>query len=219
MMRKVLLALALVLCGGAVLEAKTITLDGQGASIDVPDAWEAKPEQADPSPTTSTLILSAISAEKTSMLQVQVCGNPHNLMADRMDLVANIKDDFSNQIISHGGQIQFTGEGKVQINDVPAYLIQYTATTSAPKPILARNYQVAANRKLYLITLRTVDASADGDLQAIANSFRFDSPPVLPTLPVSHRNLKIALAAGAGVILLVGLGIGYYYYQQRQLYV
>ncbi len=82
----------------------------------------------------------------------------------------------------------------------------------------ARNYQLAANGKLYLLTLRTVDAAADADLQSIANSFRFASPPVLPTPQAPAHRIRYYLMAAAAVVVLVGLGVGYYYYRQRQLY-
>ncbi len=154
---------------------------------------------------TSVLILSATSADKNCAMEILVCGNPHGLMADQPGLNSNIKDSISNLIVSHGGQVQFTNEGRISVNDVPAYLIQYTITRGAAPPILARAYQLAANEKLYLISTRTVDPAGDADLAAIANSVRFAAPPELPTPPVSHRRLKIALAAGAGVAVVIAL--------------
>jgi len=214
------LSLILFLLGGAILAAhgKTLALSGEQASVDVPETWTQQQTQNDSTPSTSTLILSAVSAEKNSLLQIQVCPNPGGMLAAQSALVANTRDAISNQIISHGGQVQFTSEGATQLNSVPAYLIQYTETTSAAKQIQSRLYQVAANGKLYLITLRTFDSSADSDLQGIANSFRFDAPPVLPVpRPPVHR-LRYILLAGVGVLVLIGLGIGYYSYRQRQLY-
>lgn len=213
---------AVLLCSGwSAVAAKTVDVPGEAASVDIPDAWtsQTQPPPANSGSTQSVLILSALSAEKTSLLQIEVCANPRGIMAGQPDLVGNIKDAITNQIVSHGGAVQFTSEGKVALNDVPAYLIQYTTTSSpSAKQVLGRSYEVAANGKLYLISLRTFDAASDGDLQGIANSLRFASPPVLPSPPVSHRWLKIALAAGGGVVLLVLAGVGIYYYRQRQLY-
>jgi hypothetical protein len=198
--------------------AKTVSLDGEQASIDIPDTWTSKAQPADATSSATSLILSAVNAEKTSMLQILVCNNPRGMLASQPDLITNIKDNISNQVLSHGGQVQFTGEGKVNLNDVPAYLIQYTATGTSSPQLTARSYQIAANGKLYVISLRTVNAAADADLQAIANSFHFDSPPVLPTPQVPVHRIRYYLIAAAAVVVLVALGVGLYYYRQRQLY-
>jgi hypothetical protein len=220
-MRLFSLALVLALSLGSTAVAKTVTLDGEGASIDIPDTWQTKAQAAGPVSTTTSVILQGIDSDKSAMVQVMVCSNPQGMQATHPDLVANIKENLTNQTLSHGGQIQFTSEGKVSLNDVPAYLIQYTVTTpSSPRPpMTARNYQVAANGKIYLLSLRTVTATGDADLQAIANSFRFDSPPVLPAPRMfPHRIRYYLIAAAAAVIVLVGLGVGIYYFRQRQLY-
>jgi hypothetical protein len=217
-MKRLLMAIALAFLASLAAGAKTVTLDGEGASIVVPDAWSVNAQPANGVTTTTSVILSAINPEKSSMLQVLVCANPHGLLAGEPGLIVNIKDNVSNQTLSHGGQIQFTDEGKLTLNDVPAYVIQYKATMPSGPPILGRNYQVAGNGKIYLLALRSVDAMGDVDLQTIAGSFHFDSPPALPVPEAPHHRLRYILAAAAGVLLLIGLGVGYYYYRQRQLY-
>ncbi len=212
-------ALALVLSASAALEAKTVELPGQAASIDLPDSWTAQPQTVVGAPSVSSLILAAINPEKTSMLQIQFCGNPHGLLAGQPNLVTSTKDQISNQIAARGGQVQFTSEGRIDLNTVPAYLVQYTETTKSSKQIFTRLYQVAANGKLYLITLRTVDSASDPGLQTIAGSFRFDAPPTLPSPPVSHHWLKIALVAGAGVAVLAAIVIGILIQKRREQYV
>ena len=217
-MKGLLMAIALALLASLVAGAKTVSLDGEGASIVVPDTWSAKAQPATGASTTTSVILSAINPERSSMLQVLVCANPHGLLAGQPEFIASIKDNLSNQTLSHGGQIQFTDEGKLTLNDVPAYVVQYKATMPSGPPILGRNYQVAGNGKIYILALRSVDAMGDVDLQTIAGSFRFDSPPALPVPEAPHHRLRYYLAAAAGVLLLIGLGVGYYYHRQRQLY-
>jgi hypothetical protein len=220
-MRQLCAVMVVLLCAVSPAGARTIPLDGQGASIDVPDSWGENQVQGSASPSASAMILSVMNAEKNSMLQIQVIPNPHDLTASQSDLVANTKEAISNKIYSHGGQIKFTSEGATALNSVPAYSIQYTettGTTSDSKQIQSRFYQVAANGKIYLITLRTFDASADASLQTIANSFRFDSPPVLPAPHAPEHRIRYYLMAGAGVLLVIGLGVGFYYYRQRQIY-
>jgi hypothetical protein len=217
-MKGLLMAIALALLASLVAGAKTVSLDGEGASIVVPDTWSAKAQPATGASTTTSVILSAINPERSSMLQVLVCANPHGLLAGQPEFIASIKDNLSNQTLSHGGQIQFTDEGKLTLNDVPAYVVQYKATMPSGPPILGRNYQVAGNGKIYILALRSVDAMGDVDLQTIAGSFRFDSPPALPVPEAPHHRLRYYLAAVAGVLLLIGFGVGYYYYRQRQLY-
>jgi hypothetical protein len=217
-MRLFFVALLLMLLAGPMAEAKTVTLEGEGASLVLPDNWEANAKPANAVSTTTSVILSAVNQEKSSMLQVLVCANPHGLLAAQPELVANIKDNLSNQILSHGGQVQFTDEGKLSIGDVPAYVIQYKATMASGPAMVGRNYQVAGNGKLYILALRTIDPTGDVDQQTIAGSFRFDSPPVLPVPEAPHHHLRYYLMAAAGVLVLIGLGLGYYFYRQRQLY-
>ena len=210
-------AMILALLAGPMAGAKTVNLDGEGASIVVPDTWSAKAQPAPGTSTTTSVILSAINPEKSSMLQVLVCANPHGLLAGQPGLIANIKDNLSNQTLSQNGQVQFTDEGKLNINDVPSYVVQYKATMPSGPAIVGRNYQLAGNGKIYILAMRTIDPMGDVDLQTIAGSFRFDSPPALPVPEAPHHRLRYYLAA-AGVLLLIGLGVGYYYYRQRQLY-
>jgi hypothetical protein len=215
---KGLLAIALALLACSVAGAKTVNLDGEGASVVLPDTWLAKTQPANSASTTTSVILSAVNPEKTSMLQVLVCANPHGLLATQPELIANIKDNLSNQTLSHGGQIQFIDEGKLNLNDVPAYVVQYKTTMTSGPPIIGRNYQVAGNGKLYILALRTIDPMGDVDLQTVAGSFHFDSPPVLPVPEAPHHRLRYYLMTAAGVLVFIGLGVGYYYYRQRQLY-
>ncbi len=219
-MKILCVAIVLMFSASPLVQAATVALASEQASVDLPDTWTAQPQQTDPSAPASTLVLSALNAEKNSMLQVQVFPNPHAVMAAQPDFVASIKDNISNQIVAHGGQVQFTGEGPITIHDVPAYQIQYTAKSQSPTspPLMGRNYLIAANGKLYLLSLRTVDAAADTDLQAIANSFHFDIPPVLPVAQKPVHRLRYYAMAAAGVVVLVALGAGFYYYRQRQLY-
>ena len=217
-MRLFFWAILIALFAGPMAGAKTVNLDGEGASLVLPDNWEAKAQPANAASTTTSVILSAINKEKSSMLQVLVCANPHGLLAAQPELITNIKDNLSNQILSHGGQIQFTDEGKLNLNDVPAYVVQYKATMTSGPPILGRNYQVTCNGKLYILAMRTIDPTGDIDLQTIAGSFKFDTPPALPVPEVRHHHLRYYLMAAAGVLVLAGLGVGYYFYRQRQLY-
>ncbi len=92
-MRLFCLALVLAFIGGPLACAKTVNLDSEQASVDLPETWETKAQPADAGSTSTTLILSGISAEKKSMLQIMVCANPHGLLATDPNLVTNIKDN------------------------------------------------------------------------------------------------------------------------------
>ncbi len=141
------------------------------------------------------------------------------MMAADPGLVTNIKDALTNPIVAHGGSVQMTGESKVELNGVPAYLMQFTVTgTQTPKPILVRNYQIAANGKLYLISLRTIDATLDGPDGGDCQFPPLRQPPDLPKPKVSRLWIKITLAVVAGVILIAGIGGLIYWQRQRQLY-
>ena len=216
-MKLLCLALILALLAGPAVQAKTVDLAGEQASVDLPETWTASAQPAEAASTTTSVILSAVNAEKTTMLQILVCENPRGMLATQPDLVAGIKDSISNQILAKGGEVQFTTEAKVALNEIPAYLIRYTAKLPSSPQLAALNYQVAANGKLYLISLRTVSAT-DADLQAIANTFRFDRPPALPTPQLPVHRIRYYLIAAAAVAALVALGVGIYFYRQRQLY-
>jgi hypothetical protein len=218
-MRYLCATVALLLLSWSVAGAKTIALNEQGASIDLPADWNGQQSAVDSKTTTASVILTAANARQSSGLQLLVCANPKGLLAVQPDVVAHTKESITNQILSRGGQVKFSAEMQVALNNVPAYLFQYTETTTSSKQVETRLYQLAANGKLYLISLRTLDPSSDAELESIANSFRFDSPPVLPVPAAAppHR-LRYYLMAAAGVVVLIVAGIGFYYYRQRQIY-
>ena len=215
-MKALCAAAVLVFSACFVAEAKPVELTNEKFTIDVPDAWTVTQQPVDTYQNSSVLIFSALNADKTGALEILVCNNPHGLMADHPGLVSSVKDSISNMIVSHGGQVQFTTDSKLSINTVPAYLIQYTATAPPAPPIQARAYQLAANGKLYLISGRAVNAAADADLATIVNSIIFTTPPELPTPPVRHRRLKIALAAAVGVGGLIAIVAVVVYLRRRQ---
>jgi hypothetical protein len=217
-MRNLCVALALLLLSWTVAGAKTVVLNGQGASIDLPEDWNGGQSAVDSKSTTASVILTASDARQSCGLQLLVCANPKGLLAIQPDVVAHTKEAIINQTAARGGKATFTGEGQVALNNVPAYLFQYTETTAASKQVVTRLYQLAANDKLYLISLRTLDPSSDSVLEGIANSFHFDSPPTLPVPVTPPHHLRYYLMAAAGVVVLIGLGIGFYYYRQRQIY-
>ena len=78
------------------------------------------------------------------------------------------------------------------------------------KSIYCQTYIVATKEKLYLVLTQSVDPAQSASLSTAAQSFRFATPPELPTPIVGHRRLKIALIAGAvvgGLAALVGVGL------------
>jgi hypothetical protein len=207
-MKAFCLALILVFSACSAAVAKTVDLTNEKMGLDVPDAWTVTQQPVDSYQTTTVQILSALDPQKTSAVEVLVCSNPKDLMANHPGLISSVKDSISNMIVARGGQIQFTSESKIDLNGVPAYQMQYTITSPSGQQVTARAYQLAANGKLYLISMRTLRPDGAADLDGIANSIRFSTPPELPKPPVSHRRLKIALAAGAavvGVIVLVAI--------------
>jgi hypothetical protein len=209
-------ALILLVCSWSTAVAGTVELSKEKFGVDIPDSWNVTQQPVDSYQDTSVVILSAIDDRKASALEILVCNNPRGLMVDHPGLITNIKESISNLIAAKGGQVQFTGESKVNLNDVPAYLLQYTATLGGTHPMFARTYQIAANGKLYLISMRTVDATADGVLESIAHSLRFDTPPDLPKPPINHRTLKIALVVGAVAGGLVAFVVGIIIFRRRQ---
>lgn len=214
-MKALCAAIILAISTWSVAAAKPVDVANEKFSVDIPDSWSVTQSPVDTYQVSSVLIFSATNAEKTSALEIMVCTNPRGIMADHVGFISTLKDNISNQALSHGGQVQFTSEGKLSLNDVPAYLIQYTVTVSSHQ-MLARAYAIAANGKLYLVMERTVDANADADLAAIANSLHFATPPELPKPPVSHRMLKIALAVGAAVAVLIAIVVAIVIFRRRR---
>ena len=108
--------------------------------------------------------------------------------------IAGVKNSISAGAANKGNSVQFTSEGPLSINGVPAYGVQHGLTLQNSKLVLCHTYLIAANRKLYLVLTQALDSSQVPALEAMATTFRFDTPPEIPVPPIPHRRLKMALA-------------------------
>jgi hypothetical protein len=208
----------MILAAWSIAGAKPVDLPSEKASLDVPDAWTVIPRQIDTYTSSPSLVLAAFNPEKDSAVEVLVCNNPAGLSANNPALITIIKNGLTNMVANKGGDTHFGDESSVQLNNVPAYRINYSASAPDHKPTIAFTYQVAANGRIYLISMQTVDPSKQSDIEAIASSFRFTDPPVLPTPRVSHHLLKLVLLGAAGLFVVAAIGGVVYYLRQRQVY-
>ena len=193
---KTFLALLLFFPGLQALEARTFQMADDKISVEVPDAWvvTSKPGElfsaARPQNESAIVILGLPNGQKQSV------GDPA--------FISEMKKGMVQTAQLQGTKIQFVGEDQVSLNDVPAYAVQYNAVLANGTTIFVRAYAVAANGKVYVMSLQTLDTTLDYELQNIANSFQFPSPP---ELPVAARNSAYRLGWIVGTVCFVILAL------------
>jgi hypothetical protein len=199
---KILPALMFIFAASALAGATPVDLTNEGVSVDVPEGWHVSQHPLDTLPQTAVAIFSASNPENTAAVGVLMCSNSHQMAVNNAAFIAQMKSTMSNSAAAKGNSVQFTSEGPIDLNGVPAYQIQDGVTLPDTKVVLCRTYLVPTHDKLYLILTQTVDPAQTPAIEAAATSFRFASPPPPPTPPISHRRLKIALLAGVVVVVL-----------------
>jgi hypothetical protein len=130
-------------------------------------------------------------------------------------IIAGMKKGMIAKAASQGQQTEITAEGPVTVNGVPSYVLQSKTLLPNSKIVYVRSYPIAANGKLYLLSLQTLDPANDSELQGIANSFRFSTPPDLPDASNPSAAYRAGQIAGYAVALaaifliiraLIGMG-------------
>ena len=208
--------LSLFLAASLIAVARPVELTNENVTLDFPDEWQVRQQPVALVPTAAVPILNASNATNTGAITVMLCSNAQQISVLNPSFVAGIKNSIASAATNKGNSVQFTSEGAISLNGVPAYVIQNGVTVPGPKLVLCHTYMVAANRKLYLMICQTLDPAQVPALEAVTSTFRFDTPPEIPPVPVLHRRLKLALlvAAVVGALMLAG-GIGFYFLRQR----
>jgi hypothetical protein len=197
--------------------AAPVELTGENVSIAIPDDWKTVQKPVDLPPTAAVPIFSAANSENSAALTVMLCANAIQMPVTNPGFVAGVKNSISAGASNKGNSVQFTTEGPITLNGVPAYGIQHGLTLPNTRLVLCHTYLIAGNRKLYLILTQALDPGQVPALEAMATSFRFDTPPEIPVPPIPHRRLKIALVVTAGIVgVALVSGIIYLFMRRRE---
>jgi len=191
---KSLFALLLILIGGLqIAGAKTVNIPEEHFSFEIPDAWSELPRQG--------LLYAAGNDAKTSAVVILKLDNKENRVIDA-DYAKGVKEGMASQAENVGANVEFLSEGPVTINGVQAYQVQSKMTFRNSKVSYQRIYPIAANGKIYAVTVQSIDPDKDAELQAIANSLKFDSSPVRPDPLRATLSYKIGEVVGTLLFLL-----------------
>ena len=185
------LFLALAPLGAA---ANTVPVPSQGASIAIPDDWTVLKRP--------NVVLVAAAPGETAALGILVSANHDLRQVDSPAAIDGIKQGLQDKAAQEGASLKVIEAGPRVLNGVPAGFLQTEQDLPGGRVIYNRTYHLAANGKLFLLTLDAKDKGSDPVLQQIAESFRFDRPPELPGPSdfFVHRLGEIC-----GVVLLLGL--------------
>jgi len=191
-MKTLLAATLLLFLGMPVLEAKIYQLSDEKISLEIPDAWVITPKPG--------VAFSAARPQNQSTVAVLVMSNDQKQSVGDPAFISGMKKGMIETASGQGTKIEFVGEDQVSLNNVPAYNVQYNAVLANGTTIFVRAYAIAANGKIYVISLQTLDSSLDYELQNIASTFKFMSPP---ELPVVAQNPAYKLGWFAGEVIFV----------------
>jgi hypothetical protein len=162
-----------------LLEAKPVAIPNENATLDIPDTWTIKPTPVTAS-ATPAVTLAATAPDNNSAVEVVVMDNSNGTAADSAAFIEGEKKGLTNTVTTHGGTIQMGDSSNLTLAGVPASCVVYTQTAAGGKPVSSRTYNVAANGKMYMILLQSVDGAQDAALTTVINSLTFSSPPVVP---------------------------------------
>jgi hypothetical protein len=101
-----------------------------------------------------------------------------------------------------GATITISDQNPTTLNGVPAYLIHSKMVLANTKTVFESTYAISANAKLYVISLQTMDASTETELQTIANSFHFITAPELPDPSRDTLSYKVGEVMGVFIAIL-----------------
>jgi len=191
---KSLLAAFLILSVCLPLAAKTIDIPEEHLSIDIPNEWTSASQ--------SGTLLSAADANNNSGITVASFPNTQN-QAITPGFIAGMEKGMVEQGPKINATVEITARKPATLNGIPSYSVQSKMTFPNSKIVYVHTYPIAVNGKYYVIALRTLDADKDPELQTIANSFRFTTPPTLPD--PSRNSLAYKLGQVTGFILFWGI--------------
>jgi len=192
-MKTALLLLGLI-AGLTSLPARTVDVPSDSISLDLPDDWV----QGD----SPDLLLSASAPGNGSAVQLRKFSNPRNQEIDDV-MVGNFKHGISDKSTQAGSTVTFGDEGPLTLGGAPAYQIQAQSTSSQNTTTSVHFYLVDANASFYVLLLVSNGSTWDPQLQAVADSFRFTSPPRMPVSTFERRAYKLGLLAGVLLVLAV----------------
>ena len=174
--------------------ARTVPVPAQGATIVIPDDWTLLKRPG--------VVLVASAPGETAALGILVSANHELRQAATPDDIEAMKQGLLAKAAKQGVPLHVIDAGPRQINGVPAGFVQTEQDFPGGHVIYSRAYDLAADGKLFLLTLDATDKRTDPALQAMAESFRFNRPPEVPGPSdfFVHRLGEIG-----GVVLLLGL--------------
>ena len=169
------LAIVLILLAAnlTMLSAKPIDLPVDKLHLDIPDSWTSGTPGG-------SILLSAADAQNSADANLLKMPNDRGDGLDEPEFVNGIKAGFTRKLEGQGKSVAITKEGQTTLNGVSFYNLQGTFGASGDQPTRFSMYVTAANGQIYILSLQSMRADADADLQGIANSLRFTTPPVLP---------------------------------------
>lgn len=159
------------------LEARVYRLVDEKIDLTVPDTWVLTHKPG--------VMFSASRPQNQSSIAVLAMPNGQKQSVGDPAFISGMKKGMLETAARQGTKINFIGESQVSLNDVPAFAVQYNATLDDGTIVFVRAYAIAANGKIYVMSLQTFDSTLDYELQAIANSFHFTVPPRLPVVAQS----------------------------------
>lgn len=190
------MALALTSIGVA---ANTVPVSGEGVSITIPDDWVLlnRPD----------LALVAAAPGETTALGITVKANDDHLRVDNSRYFVDLERDLLEKSAKSGTSIKIIDSGPRNLDGVPAAFMESEEVFPGNLTVYDLVYHLAANGKFYHLTLDTRDSFQVPALEKIAESLRFDHPPVIPPLPVTSNFIEHRLMEITGVVLVVGLAV------------
>ena len=195
-MKTLLAATLLLFLAVPVLEAKVYQLVDEKINIEIPDTWGVTSKPG--------VVFSAARPQDQSTVAVLVMRNDQKQSVGDPAFVSGMKKGMVETAARQGTKINFVGEGQVSLNNVPTYTVQYNAVLDNGTTFFVRAYAFAANGKIFVISLRTLDSTLDYELQNIASSFKFTSPPELP-VAAQNRASKLGWFAAKVIFVLLVL--------------
>jgi hypothetical protein len=181
-----------------LLNAKPVTIPNETATLDIPDAWTVKPTPVAASATPAA-ILAATAPDNNTAVEVIVLDNSDGITTDSASFIEGEQKGLTKTVTAAGGTIQMGATSTLTLGGVPASCLIYTQTAAGGKPVSSHTYNVAANGKMYMFVMQSVDGAQDAALATIINSLAFSSPPVVPAPRADIQAEKIGQLVGYAV--------------------
>jgi len=153
-------------------------------SIDIPDTWNSTHRPGS--------LFSAEDADNTSGITVALFPNRTD-GGMQATYINQIKNSLQKQADKFGGTSTIVQEGPLTVGGAPAYLIESSTNLPQNQTVFIHHYSVFANQKVYVVALQTYDVHLNPNMDEVIKSFRFLSPPQLPTVSSNSSSQVVAI--------------------------